>query len=128
MELKYRLAEAKAKIQKKGMWGLKGHYESPGTYKKALKEAEAAASGSGHGRASGSASGASKGPTPGASRVSTGKISSPGVYGTSRTGVKGGIVVVGRASVGKRSTTKRTPSPSAASAVTVARKRPCNME
>jgi len=123
MELKYRLAEAKAKIQKKGMWGLKGHYESPGTYKKALKEAEAAASGSVHGGASSSASGASKGSAPGAGKASTGKTSSPGAYGMSRTGVKGGIVVVGKASVGKQSTTRKTPSSSAASTVAAARKK-----
>ncbi|KAF8424589.1 hypothetical protein EV426DRAFT_598560 [Tirmania nivea] len=139
MELKYRLAEAKAKIQRKGMWGLKGHYESPGTYKKALKEAEAAASGSGHAGASISASGASKSPAPGASKspapgaskspapgaskASTGKPSSPGASGMSRTGVKGGVVVVGKVSPGKQSTTRKMPSSSAASAMAAARKK-----
>jgi len=116
MEGEYRLAEAKAKIQKKGVWGLKGHYESPGTYKKALKEAEVAASGSSHGGASSPASGAGKG--------SIGKPSSTGASGTSRVGVKGSVVVVGKTSVGKPgTTTRKLPSPAAASGTATARKK-----
>ncbi|RPB27164.1 SNase-domain-containing protein [Terfezia boudieri ATCC MYA-4762] len=160
MELKYRVAEATAKIQKKGMWGLKGQYESPGTYKKALKEAEAAASSSGHGGASSSAPaaskssapaaskssapaaskssapaaskssapgpskssapGPSKGSAPGASKTNTGKPSSAG---TPQTGVKGGVVVVGKPSSGKRSTTRKMPPTSATTTRTTARKK-----
>lgn len=37
MEEKYRQAEAKARRQKKGMWGAKGVFESPGEYKKRIK-------------------------------------------------------------------------------------------
>ena len=37
MREKYRLAEENARMAKKGMWGLKGKYESPGEYKKRLK-------------------------------------------------------------------------------------------
>lgn len=123
MELEYRLAEAKAKIQKNGIWGMKGHYESPGAYKKALKEADAA-SGSGPSGASVPTPGTNKGPLAGANKVSTGKPSSPGTFGPSRTGVKGGVVVVGKVSAGKPSPTKKAPSSSAASVMAATRKKP----
>lgn len=43
MEEKYRFAEFKARSQKKGIWGMKGIYESPGAYKRAIREEAAVA-------------------------------------------------------------------------------------
>lgn len=83
------MAEAIAKAQKKGMWGQKGPYESPGAYKKAMKDANAEQAASGSGTTPSPATGASKG--------ITNKPSSSGAGSTARSGAKGGIVVVGRA-------------------------------
>lgn len=61
MEDLYRFAEFKAKSQKKGIWGMKGVFESPGAYKRAIRgEAASMASNSANAARAGGGSGATK--------------------------------------------------------------------
>ncbi|KAF8469617.1 hypothetical protein BDZ91DRAFT_720579 [Kalaharituber pfeilii] len=89
LEETYRAAEAKAKAQRKGIWRRRGRYESPGTYKKNLKQSELAG---------GTTNGTSAVKTAGtkASTTKAGNTALPGTGGTTRSGAKAGVVVVGK--------------------------------